>query len=231
MSASFDIDAFAAAFAAGVVDASSAWDLRRVGDLYATLEKSIDEASRALPPFACRKGCTACCYSPLTITALEWRFLHAHLLELDENEWERIVDAAELVRPLLPELVKQHREGIGAILQMQCPFLIDGACSVYAARPLICRAFGKTFIDKGIGAPPGDDEPRLFASVLAHAHIERSFPPKFRLPLASTYIDRMRSMTHEAKGALAPLPLWLFAHLDGRRLAPKADLAPDFSRL
>lgn len=222
----FDPATFASAFAVGVVDARATMI---EGDVYATLEARITDALRELPPLACKKGCSGCCFSTPIVTALEWTILFRQLRSLDDAAFERIVDAAEMIRPLVPRMLASRRAHAAkepiVPTTVQCPFLLDGACSVYAARPLICRAYGSTSLRDAAG------EPQYFASELASAHAAQKLPSTFHLPLLDPYLRRVRALTAEAKGVSAPLPLWLFTHLDGRRLVPEVNLAPDFTAL
>jgi Fe-S-cluster containining protein len=218
-------EAFLAAFQAGITEASAT----AIGTVYAQLDEHIRQATSVLPPLACKKGCCVCCFTSPIVTALEWQHLHEHLRTIPAERWAAIVDGAELVRPLVPELVglfqAMQRGEPPFSIPIQCPFLIDGACSVYTARPLICRGFGATTM----GGPAG--EPTYFASNLAYAHAAKAFPPKFHLPALRPYLEQVRSLTDNARGLSAPLPLWLFAHLDGRELVAEVNLTPDFAAL
>lgn len=221
----FDPASLASAFEAGIADARAAM----VVDVYATLDARIADALRVLPALACTRGCSSCCFSTPIVTALEWVILHRHLRSLDDADFARIADAAEMIRPLVPRMIAL-RQALAAKepvapLAVQCPFLIGGACSVYEKRPIICRAFGSTVLRDASG------EPRYFASDLANAHASQKLPGKFHLPVLEPYLDRARALNADAKGISAPLPLWLFAHLDGRRLVPDVNVAPDFSAL
>ena len=70
--------------------------------------------------FACRAGCDRCCQSERTVSDVE----HASLTE-----------AVAALPPLTrARLAEQTSAG--------CSLLLDGQCSVYADRPLICRSHG-----------------------------------------------------------------------------------------
>jgi hypothetical protein len=87
-------------------------------------------------PPACRAGCAHCCHQAVGVTPPEVFAIHAHLrasrapAELDAvlarvraaDDATRGMTAAERLSPALP-----------------CPFLEDGRCSIYEARPLSCR--------------------------------------------------------------------------------------------
>lgn len=68
---------------------------------------------------ACRKGCDACCQRKFTVTAVE------------------AYNIALAYRKLAPEIRLRVEQP-----KASCAFLVDGACSVYESRPIICRTFG-----------------------------------------------------------------------------------------
>lgn len=71
--------------------------------------------------FACRRGCDGCCMTERTVTDVEFRALEVAVANLDEDLGERIAGQRDA----------DH-----------CTLLVDGACAVYAERPLICRSHG-----------------------------------------------------------------------------------------
>jgi Fe-S-cluster containining protein len=199
-------------------------------DLYVAFDGLLRIVRSSHPPFACRDGCSSCCFVPPLVTGIEWRVLHRHLRELPGERLERILEIAESVRPLLPEMLRWQsaflQEESWPAVTIQCPFLVGGRCDVYEARPLLCRGYGLTTTN-----PPGGT-PRFFASPLAIAHVERSFPArKADLPSVEPWLARTRALNREAGGVSAWLPLWLWTHLDGKTLAAEVDLAPDFAAL
>lgn len=86
---------------------------------------------------ACRKGCDACCTRLVEATLPEAVAVQAHLLENWTKEHvEALIertDKAQEGNRLLWE------DAIGRPLAA-CPFLEDGACSIYEVRPVSCRA-------------------------------------------------------------------------------------------
>lgn len=67
-----------------------------------------------IPSMRCDSGCGRCC-GPAPVTKAELRTIQAYVA----------------------------RRGITPVSQgITCPLYIDGNCSVYQVRPLICRAFG-----------------------------------------------------------------------------------------
>jgi Fe-S-cluster containining protein len=68
---------------------------------------------------SCRKGCDLCCQRKISVSAVE------------------AYNIATAFEQLPAEVQANIRKAKGT-----CAFLIDGACSIYAERPAICRTFG-----------------------------------------------------------------------------------------
>lgn len=85
---------------------------------------------------ACRKGCSHCCTIPVTISRTEaeriatvsGRALAADVSSVRPGD----LDTAKALR----EAQERLREGWTGVA---CPFLRDGACSIYDVRPFACR--------------------------------------------------------------------------------------------
>lgn len=75
----------------------------------------------AAPYIACGKGCSACCHMNVKVSQLE--------VALIEKEIG--------VRPVHLHGSKEH--DLGKFIGVPCPFLNDGACSIYEVRPFACR--------------------------------------------------------------------------------------------
>ena len=104
--------------------------LKTVLDTYYLSDAHVEEhlahvARKGVVP-ACHRGCDACCRKatvPFTepeLTAISWY-------------------ASEVLQGDLRQRVKQRL--IEHETTLECPFLVDGACSIYPVRPLICRQF------------------------------------------------------------------------------------------
>jgi len=99
---------------------------------FETLLEDVKKEHPPEKPLACRAGCDHCCYQPeITVTAIEVFRLSEYITEnLNPGEIEALTKTLagaaneETEWPLAP-----------------CPLLTNGRCSVYEARPLICRGF------------------------------------------------------------------------------------------
>jgi Fe-S-cluster containining protein len=89
----------------------------------AAFEAGLSDTSRALSQ--CKKGCSQCCHVDLSVFRIESDAIREWLKGLSEEK-----------RNKLRELWKRPVE------KGHCEFLYDGACSIYEARPLICRTQG-----------------------------------------------------------------------------------------
>ena len=83
----------------------------------------------AAPHVACHKGCSSCCKMNVQITSDE-----AALIEQTGG-----VQAASLKSTAIHEIGKYNG--------VPCPFLKDGQCSIYEARPLVCRTHVSFYSD------------------------------------------------------------------------------------
>lgn len=101
----------------------------------------------------CRRGCTACCSQLFDITLLEAAYISRHVRRLPPEKQSELRRRAEAYRPQREKLLEgrarerwaQEIEGRLPLegLRLPCPALDpDGACSIYEARPLVCRKFG-----------------------------------------------------------------------------------------
>lgn len=116
-------------------------DREHAGQALVTLRTRVDahfEAAVARSPgqFACRAGCFDCCRSGLSVFAIEADRIRGALGRLPE-------DVRAVVRAQASEAGREH-----------CALLVDGRCSVYTERPILCRSHG-------LAVRPVVDEPEF----------------------------------------------------------------------
>lgn len=104
--------------------------------IYRDIGETTDRIMRERPWWPCRKGCGYCCYLMAAPVASEY-------------EWEHALDGINaLPLPLRRTVIERARrfgddpERSGPGGTTACPFLEDGACSIYPYRPAVCRAYG-----------------------------------------------------------------------------------------
>ena len=133
-------------------------------------ERAIDPAfARRERQVECRRGCTFCCHLSVSATPLEAARIAGALRAEARLDLERAVLGTA---DRLAGLDAQARLG----RRTPCPLLLEGACSVYEARPLACRALLSVSVREcerqfeaggaALQALPGLLTPRLIASGL-----------------------------------------------------------------
>lgn len=120
--------------------------------LLETITTVVDTWTGSLS-FACCQGCSACCTTGVTITALEGEKILDYVVNQGLERWL----AAQLtITAPLPPPDHTWNEFAAACLEEQelaeaplanpgtCPLLEDDRCCVYPVRPLACRLFAST---------------------------------------------------------------------------------------
>jgi uncharacterized protein len=97
-----------------------------------TLRTRVDahfDAALARTPaaFACRPGCDRCCHQRFAVFEVEAAPIRRALAQLETAD------------PALRQRIRAQAHDPSATA---CALLVDGRCSVYAERPLICRSHG-----------------------------------------------------------------------------------------
>lgn len=124
-------------------------------DLYFLLDHLTAAVSAAYPGSLCQAGCSGCCDSDTAIFDVkpgEWALIEEHM----DHVWtdaQRETFTERFEREHAPRL--KTYKWLAAIRFFEpvsdrhfakqpyrCPFLENGRCSIYAARPLVCRMYG-----------------------------------------------------------------------------------------
>lgn len=96
----------------------------------------------------CKIGCTDCCEQPFHISEPEVDRIRAYAGGLAPDVQERLRREASRYLSRRGRLLAEQglAESRGSLLpaerRLPCPALEEGRCSIYPARPLICRRFG-----------------------------------------------------------------------------------------
>ncbi|WP_419768602.1 YkgJ family cysteine cluster protein [Arcobacter sp.] len=115
---------------------------------YKSFDKRIKKATTN-EQFACDKGCSHCCKRlKIGFPVLEIDYIVDYLNELDDDKKEVIAINLNSLEEKDRDKKINKREYIKeAIIEQEstllydCPFLIDDVCSIYEARPMICRTY------------------------------------------------------------------------------------------
>jgi Fe-S-cluster containining protein len=94
-------------------------------------------AEHSTPAIDCRRGCEHCCHRVISVTPPEVSAVTEYVADRFAPEQKRALTAR--LRTYLDE-VAPHQGRDLYHLRPRCPFLEGGFCSVYAVRPLSCRA-------------------------------------------------------------------------------------------
>ena len=98
---------------------------------------------------SCRVGCSACCVGLFEIAAADVAVIVDAVRRLPADQRAALVSKAEAIaeesgHPDLRSLGATEKEAFfDRVADTPCPALdADGACSIYDARPIVCRTFG-----------------------------------------------------------------------------------------
>ncbi len=90
---------------------------------------------------ACGAGCSWCCYFTVDVRPVEvFRILDFVEQTFTPEQKARVYAEVRANRAMLEKLDEDER----VTRNLKCPFLSDGRCSIYAARPQSCRNYHAT---------------------------------------------------------------------------------------
>jgi len=122
----------------------------------ALVSSAVNTIEKQGQRISCTKGCGACCRQLVPIAPVEARRINAVINALPEPRQDEIrtrfatayqqLAQTELLTEL--QAPTHWTEGQGRVVGMKyfqqnipCPFLEEGACSIYADRPIACREY------------------------------------------------------------------------------------------
>lgn len=104
----------------------------------------VDLAERQKIGVACHKGCHWCCHQAVYANSYELHFLSEQIKKsFSDEELAGLTERTETKHTRTSELTEAE------ILKFKapCPLLKNGACSIYAARPMACRIYLSTKLE------------------------------------------------------------------------------------
>jgi hypothetical protein len=106
-----------------------------VGPLMEFLYANMSSGARFLKdsPIACGRGCSHCCHSWVDATAVEALFA---VKSMSPDQRLRAIEAVDRARRQTAGKSFDERSA----MVTPCPLLEGHACSIYGARPIVCRA-------------------------------------------------------------------------------------------
>ena len=116
---------------------------------YDYLDRKVARLEADFPCLCCPQGCTICCNTSIfLVTKLEFVFLAHYVNEhFSREEITRFVEHSRAEVRAAP-LEAHHVAESGIIdapgLAQVCPFVTESGCSVYPARPSLCRLYGRS---------------------------------------------------------------------------------------
>ncbi|MFN4150818.1 MAG: YkgJ family cysteine cluster protein, partial [Candidatus Sericytochromatia bacterium] len=130
---------------------------KNLTELYDVIQEINNQIYIIYPNIECKSGCSRCCKfsgSP-EIYKAEWEKLKDYFeANFSEKQMKRVKRKfMESIKPYKDELENDDENNLEEISNIEmffmseCPFLYKNMCSVYEARPLICRIFGLSMVE------------------------------------------------------------------------------------
>jgi len=104
--------------------------------VFGRAQQTIDDVIANAPKLGCKDGCAYCCYQTVEVTIPEAILVAATLADPADARRSTVIETAAALTGLSEE--DRRRTG------RPCPLLVDGKCSVYDNRPLMCRGLFAT---------------------------------------------------------------------------------------
>ncbi len=176
-----------------------------VTESYRQLIEYVDKLTASLSSqyarhLVCRSGCSGCCHHHLSVFAVEADAVRQAVDALPEPLRQRLAQQAY-------EMLEQEARGE----PVACPMLVDDRCSIYAARPLICRTQGlPLLLEADDGEAEVDFCPLNFTAPdavadLDEAHLVPLDELNLKLAMVNLQYCREQGIADEASGQRVPM--------------------------
>ncbi len=212
-------------------------EIGSVPDLYGLIGYLGEVVEERHACMRCDANCIECCGQLPLVTFAEWKILHAWMMANWSAEQrsaaiarcERLLGDDNTVMPRWMRLGSMDMESSAARDYIDdmfgnesttCPLLDENGCTVYPARPLVCRAYGRMMRTE-------DDTlycQRIVDKLVPYQEEEG----EFFLPIYRAYQERSYSLAGP-DSYFTLIAIWLLSHRgpDGDLVADSRDIAAD----
>jgi Fe-S-cluster containining protein len=163
-------------------------EISRLGPIeaYARSQERHDERLASAADgdtLACKAGCSWCCHFTIDVRAAEiFRILDYVETNFTSEAQSRLRDEIAANNARLQSLDDEQRMQVN----IKCPFLLDGVCSIYSARPQTCRNYHATDV---AGCRQSFEEP-------ANLNIDPEFA-SLTYQIGGTHVDAFCKALHD----------------------------------
>jgi Fe-S-cluster containining protein len=128
-------------------------------EFYQIIQEMILQINTIYENIQCKTGCSRCCkfYGSPQMYQSEWEYIKNFLEKnFDEKQIKRVYRKFKENIDTLKDSIENAPQAddlnehfsVPVFLLSECPFLYKGSCSIYEARPIICRIFGNSLISR-----------------------------------------------------------------------------------
>lgn len=137
-------------------------------DGYETITREGERSGVFRDDYDCKKGCGHCCRVKVVCSPLEALVVARHVRETLSSA------SREHLNRALSRLLEETRGANWETrAELPCPFLEEGACSVYKVRPFVCRGYISLDVRDCLAPRPNlisfDEDRQMLAEVFSHA--------------------------------------------------------------
>lgn len=187
--------------------------------LIGLLGEAVEEGHTCM---RCDEGCSDCCAQLPLVTYSEWVMMHDWMmanLTVGERRstvarCEKLLDDPATVLPRWLRLRGMELDSAAGADYVDdlfgnestpCPLLVGGRCSVYPARPLICRAYGRMM---------RTEEDTLYCQPIVDKLVPyQEEEGKFFLPIYRPYQEKSYELDGDGS-YFTLIPIWILSHRD-----------------
>ncbi len=126
-------------------------------EFYHFVQEIMSNVSLLYKDIECKSGCSRCCkfYGSPHVFDSEWENIKDYVEQnMNEKQKKRVQqklkESVDSLKQAIEDNVSENTDdnsfGVSSFLLSECPFLYKNMCSIYEARPLMCRVFGNSLV-------------------------------------------------------------------------------------